>query len=259
MNAPRNPHYLLTALGFAAALAAGVWVNLLTNALPLANAWGGAVVLLGWNNGWLFAAAALVVAQIATLSRWARAKHQRLETIKARLTAIENDQLCRVLGVAVRGIAALRADVHVNARYFERILGGRPTLRKVPEVHVETDQMPDEYGLDTAIIDEDNLVICASYQQRGPIYEHLEEGHLQRYGPRIRHLIDPRQRWVLACPVIAHGSPNADPKGVICFYSTQDVVRYSRDAVQLKNVAVATAAAFAAILDMRRSLQGLGA
>ena len=101
-------------------------------------------------------------------------------------------------------------------------------FRKIPVVHVETDQMPDEYGLDTAIVGEDNLVICASHQQRTPIYEHLEDAHIQRYGPRIRHLIDPRQRWVLACPVIGGEPFERIPTGVICFYGTQDIVRNPR-------------------------------
>lgn len=252
---PKEPHYLITALGFSAAVAAGVWINLATGTLPAAKTWAKAIVLLQWENGWLLAAAILVALQILALVRWSRTKQRQQAAIRTGLGEIEHAQLCNILTVAVRGISALRADVRVNARYFESIVrDGRSILRKVPEVHIETDQMPDEYGLDTAILDEDNLVICAAYRQRVPIYEYLEDGHLQRYGSSIRHLVDPRQRWVLACPVIPVGGLNNLPQGVICFYSTQEIVRNSRDEVQLKNVAVATAAAFAGILGLQQSL-----
>lgn len=227
-------------LDLATVILSGIWVNLLT----AKQSHGGilmALSALGWTNLWLLFAVVGVCGHIFLGRRWAKSDEQQASGLEA---ALRFD----VLKVAVEGIRSLRADIRINARYFAtESRGGQIILRKDQSIHIETAHMPGEYGLDYAVVGVDDLGICKAYQQRGPVFEVLHGG--EHYGPRIANYIDPHQKWVLACPVLAPNTMEESPLGVICFYSTENVVRNERDELQLKQVAVVAAKAFA---DLRR-------
>jgi hypothetical protein len=79
-------------------------------------------------------------------------------------------------------------------------------------------------------------VIGRAFRERSPIYEDLPVDHHSLYDSRLARMIEPKQRWVLACPVLAldpetnrHDEDNS-PHGVICFYGVEDPPQSGRTA-----------------------------
>lgn len=186
---------------------------------------------------------------INTANRFTELVRARGSTTKPRVEATHLSAALRAaLKLAVDATRALAPELKLNARYFERTLkASRILLQRRHDLHVETDPMPKEYGLDYVIVGEDDLVICSSFLKRTPLFETLEPGHTAAYSLRIRHHIDPNQSWILACPVLDQGDRAKDPLGVVCFFSTQ---RPDTQAVlPLQNVAVSVCSVFSELLE----------
>jgi len=242
-TSPASRYSILLFLDLVTVIFSGIWINLLT-----AEQSNGSLVIalsaLGWTNLWLLFAIAGVGGHIFLGWLWAKSDEQHASGLEASLRF-------DILKVAVEGIRSLRADIRINARYFiTEIRNGQIILRKDQSIHIETAHMPGEYGLDYAVVGVDDLGICKAYQQRGPVFQVLQGN--EHYGQRIANHIDPHQKWILACPVLQSNTLDESPLGVICFYSSENIIRNEKDELQLKQVAVVTAKAFA---DLRQQSQ----
>jgi hypothetical protein len=242
----KQRYVVILGIGLLTALFLSLWVELLSNALVTQNAFE-ALASMGWSHLWMVLMIGSVVMNAALAFRWS--SHDQS------ILAAEEPELRRsVLRTAVAGIRALRSHVAVNARFFcTEIENGRTLLRKDYDIHIETVHMPGEFGLDYAVVGEDDLGICEAFQQRKPVYRVLSENR-DRYAPRIRTQIDPHQKWVLACPVFDPDNHSGPPIGVICFYSTEEIIRKAEHIIQLQQVAISAAEAIECIRSLRNKL-----
>lgn len=238
--------WALAFLGLGITITTGIWVNLLsTTAAVTDSPWTISARELGLNNLWLVGAVLLAGSEITLTIMWRRSDRRGRQATMSVFERNQEELLKGILATTVKGIRALRPDVRLNARYFVHATEhGQDILRKAYRIHVETDPMPDEYGLDKAFIHEDNLVICSAFINRAPVYDELESDHMKRYGARIRHAIDPKQRWVLACPVFRKPQNDEQPNGVIVFFGTKPLVSAPGEVNLLKQAIVSAADAF---------------
>jgi hypothetical protein len=71
------------------------------------------------------------------------------------------------------------------------------------------------------------IVSARAYRERVPLYEKLPVNHSDWYADEVGRMIEPTQRWVLACPVLSldpltnRHDDERPPHGVIVFYGTQ--------------------------------------
>ena len=235
------------ALSLTSAISIGVWINLLTN--NARGTWLEAFRATGAGN--LGLAIAILAAAGQVLLAWRWWKIDRIATRKF-AAALKDDKvraLRAVLRVAVDSARALHPNTSVNARYFSFVRSGnRQYLVKDRRLHIDTVPMPVEYGLERVEICEPGIVMCDAVVRRASIYEELEPEHTNRYSPTVRHLVDPRQRWVLACPVLRLDDVEGDVAGVVVFYGDRPPARTPAAAGRLQQMSVAAAEALATIL-----------
>lgn len=116
-----------------------------------------------------------------------------------------------------------------NARYFQALKDkdGKVYLVQDRDLAVLNINMPREYGFTRIAVDTPHIVSGRSYLQRTPLYEELPIDHSKLYATDVAQMIEPSQRWVLACPVLRldpltnrhdHARP---PHGVIVFYGVE--------------------------------------
>lgn len=235
-------------------LAGGYYVNRLTEAASGSVA--DVLADLGWDNVALGLAVLALLLQVFLPLRWRKAALAAHAPLVA-------PTLKQLLAIAITAFRAAKPGVRLNGRYFEHTReDGRELLRRIDAVHVETEEMPDEFALDAVdlALDADTVVICRSFSERRPLYVALDDDLRARYRPEIANAIDPRQTWVLACPVIPRGGGGQRaPLGVICFYGSAVPVTQAGDEAALKQMATTLATGFAAILDGYERLDPLGA
>jgi hypothetical protein len=128
--------------------------------------------------------------------------------------------------------------VPCNARYFVAVTNEDSDvgLAQDRDLAVLNVAMPREFGFTTISVDTPHFVIGRAYRERSPVYEDLPVDHHNRYDVRVARMIEPTQRWVLACPVLTldpetnrHDDQN-EPHGVICFYGVDDLAAAGKTA-----------------------------
>ncbi|MBN3929178.1 hypothetical protein IQ279_05905 [Streptomyces verrucosisporus] len=205
----------------------GLWVNLFTDQLS-ENGYLTASIGLGWGNFPLF----LGIASLAVGEGFVRRQRmlerddfvQRYELLRQRQRRILESTLRIMCELVSRTL-----EVTCNARYFvaERDEDGRHYLRQDRDLAVLNISMPREYGFTRIYVDTPHIVSGQAYRERVPLYQELPVDHSNLYDPDVSRMIEPRQRWVLACPVLrldaatnshVHGRT---PHGVIVFYGTE--------------------------------------
>ena len=148
---------------------------------------------------------------------------ERLETLRCRER--------RTLQVALELVCELISktlSVSCNGRYFvaAKHNGGRIYLEQDRDLAVLNIEMPREYGFTRIASDTPHIVSARAYNDRIPIFEELPLDHISLYPPEVAKMIDPTQRWVLACPVLSldpitnRHSVIHPPHGVVVFYGT---------------------------------------
>ena len=154
----------------------------------------------------------------------------------------------RTLDLAITAMRTFFPSVRMNGRYFYAdVEAGRQMLVRDENVYVETEAMPEEFGLSRLDVERnaDTVVICQSYLGRTPLYRVLGRELMAQYHDDIRPHISPVQGWVLACPVLRG---DARPSGVICLYGKKPPARTAEDERRLLKVAVGLSDVFARVL-----------
>ena len=119
--------------------------------------------------------------------------------------------------------------IPVNARYFRAASDDQGHVfleqdRSLKIIHIP---MPREYGFTKIDVTTPQIVSARAYRDRVPLYERLPVNHSDWYSEEVGRMIEPAQRWVLACPVLSldpvtnRHPEDQPPHGVIVFYGTQ--------------------------------------
>lgn len=211
----------------------GIWVNVFTDQLK-----GGdylrTIAGLRWGNIRLLGGAmCLVGGELATKRRRLmehRDLERRLDLLRQRqhrLLETTLTMVCELISKTLR--------VPCNGRYFIAAEDGDTTyLEQDRELAALTVHMPREFGFTRVAVDTPHIVIGRAYRDRCPTYEDLPDDHHANYEPRTARMIEPTQRWVLACPVLRLDPETSShdeaitPHGVICFYGITDPRRPAR-------------------------------
>lgn len=214
----------------------GIWVNLYTNKLSGNDYWR-TLIDLGWGN-LLFpgGTAALIAGEYLTRRRQAL-EHEyyegRLELLRQRQFRLLKSTLqivCELISKTLR--------IPCNARYFNAVVDddGEAYLEQDRDLAVLNIRMPREFGFTRVSVNTPYIVSGRAYRDRCPVYEDLPEDHHSLYEARVARMIEPRQRWVLACPILAldpqtnRHDDQHPPHGVIVFYGVDNVPPSGRQA-----------------------------
>lgn len=207
----------------------GIWVNLYTNRLSGDNYWK-TLIDLGWSN-LLFpgGTAALIASEYFTRRRQTleHAYYEgRLELLRQRQVGLLKSTLrivCELISKTLR--------IPCNARYFNAVVDddGEAHLEQNRDLAVLNIRMPREFGFTRVSVNTPHIVSGRAYRERCPVYEDLPDDHHSWYDARVARMIEPRQRWVLACPVLAldpetnRHDDQHPPHGVIVFYGVHSI------------------------------------
>lgn len=220
LNSGRLVSAVLSAILF------GTWVNVYSDQLST-NGYLTTFLRLGTTNLVLVAGLGSLVGSEYLARRWRNVEQQRFEHRYELLRQRQQWLLEGTLKIICE-LVSKTLRVPCNARYFIARAGddGRTFLEQDRHLAVLNLRMPREFGFTRIAVDTPHIVSGASYLERTPIYQELPEDHHSRYDSRVARMIEPRQRWVLACPVLAlepetdrHDEANP-PHGVIVFYGT---------------------------------------
>lgn len=205
----------------------GIWVNVFTERMK-DDSYLHTIFGLGWGNLLLLGGGACLIAGELATKRRLLMEHRGLER---RLELLRHRQR-RLLHTTLRTVCDLVSKtlrVPCNGRYFLAVAdGGTTYLEQDRELAVLTVHMPREFGFTRVAVDTPNIVIGRAFRDRSPTYEDLPIDHHANYEPRIARMIEPTQRWVLACPVLSldpetnRHIEETPPHGVICFYGVND-------------------------------------
>lgn len=214
----------------------GLWVNIFTNRLSGGN-YLTTIGALKWSNLLLAGGSATLVASELTALRRRTVERndveRRLEILRQRQRVLLRNTLdivCTLISKTLR--------VPCNARYFVAVATETSDvgLAQDRDLAVLNVAMPREFGFTVISVETPHIVIGRAYRERSPIYEDLPVDHHDWYDARVGRMIEPTQRWVLACPVLAldaetnrHDEQNP-PHGVICFYGVDDPPSAGKDA-----------------------------
>ena len=219
------PTRILTPLLAAAGI--GIWVNLVTDNLNK-HGFASSLRAAGVANLLPLVAAGAIIFNELLVRSSARAQsnsavaqyrifHQRERRLLEGMLALVTDLICRTLHVAC------------NARYFIAITAddSRTYLYQDRDLAVENVIMPKEYGFTSIAVDTPGIISGKAYLTRAPIFEELPVNHESQYSATVANMIQPEQRWVLACPVLtidpltSRHEPQTPPHGVLVFYGTE--------------------------------------
>jgi nucleoside phosphorylase len=156
-----------------------------------------------------------------------------------------------VIRMGVECLQTLLPGTQINGRYFAlgAMPDGKRVLRRMNNLHVESVVMTGEQALNFAYVDSDALFICESFRECKACLRQIPPQAQSDYSSRISNQIDPKQKWVLCCPVFKAGS---EPVGVLCFFSREDIDYSPGSEERLSRIAVVAARAFAsALVDVR--------
>ncbi|WP_314174991.1 hypothetical protein [Streptomyces winkii] len=205
---------------------AGIWVNLYTDEL---NQFGyiSSFINLSWSNVFLGMSVGGIVLGEAAARRWRMM--QQDEFINTYKVLQQRQQ--RVLESTLKIVCDLISStlqIPCNARYFvaEKDHDERYYIRQDRDLAVLNIRMPREFGFTRIYVDTPHIVSGQAFRDRVPLFEELPIDHVNRYDQNVGRMIEPEQRWVLACPVLRldpkTNSHDLDhpPHGVIVFYGT---------------------------------------
>lgn len=211
---------------FVSAVLVGVWINRITDLVPDTDLWG-AMRRLGWSNLLLLSGVGVLAIgdfvgwRLNAVDTWDfQRRYELLKIRQRRILESTLDIVCTLTSNTL-GIA-------VNARYFvaESDASGRTYLRQDRDLAVLTIPMPREFGFTRIYVDTPHIVAGRAYRERLPLYEELPVDHTAMYDADVARMIEPTQRWVLACPVLRldlvtnRHDTETPPHGVIVFYGT---------------------------------------
>lgn len=210
-----------------AGLPLGIWASLYQSQFTISKDPIQTIVTLGSNNG--FVLLTIVILTVFELVVWGLRNRQLVKIQSRRIVFQTRKNLVKRLSLEVFSSFVQESfGVPCNARYFLAVDdNGRWQLHQVRELAVETIDMPAEHGFSSVSIDNPEIIMVRAFKSRTPIYELLPEDHSKTYDSELAPTIDPRQRWVLACPVLRIDldtglfNPNVPPLGVVVFYGTE--------------------------------------
>lgn len=211
-----------------AAILLSVWVSLLTNkTTPRVGLWRGVQELGPVNLLLLGVIGSLAAAEIA--ARRSERKNEKIFAERYRLLQKRQRRMLEAdFGVTCEVISKT-LGIPCNGRYFRVVTGedGQLYFEQDRDLAVLNIVMPREYGYARVAVDTPNYIIGQSFRDRTPVYHELPVDHSKWYDDPVKKVIEPRQRWVLACPVL-HLEPDSNrhsyginPHGVVCFYGTE--------------------------------------
>lgn len=211
----------------ASAILVGLWINLYTEKLAR-HGYASSVILLRWGNLPLGVGITLLVAGEALAWRYRlmqenefRRLYSTLQQRQRRILEGMLNMVCELISKTLR--------IPCNARYFvaEKDHEGRYYIRQDRDLAVLNIRMPREFGFTRIYTDTPHIVSGQAFRDRVPLYEELPVNHSDLYEPDVSRMIEPQQRWVLACPVLrldlitnSHDALH-EPHGVIVFYGTR--------------------------------------
>lgn len=247
---PNMRYMIQVVLGVLCTVFVSIWVNLLTSTLQTEN-WLTTVINLKWSHLFLLFSAFCLSIQFSLIVHWNKIDKKISEAISKKTSVMQVETIQEILTLSVEGLMALNRGIKINVRYYTpRIIDNKRALLRNRKIHIERVRMTAEYGLDYALIDEDKLVLCESFKQKNIIYSELQENHTDDYSKRLSSQIDPKQSWVLCCPIL-HDDPLEDPISIIVFYSTILVATDEEQIERLKHVAIGAAKTISSVLNMK--------
>jgi len=220
LNSGRLASAVLSAILF------GTWVNIYSDRLST-DGYLTTLRQLGTTNLVLVAGLGSLVGSEYLARRWRNVEHEQFEH-RYGLLRRRQERLLETTLKVVCELVSKTLQVPCNARYFiaRRNGDGRTFLEQDRHLAVLNLRMPREFGFTKIAVDTPHIVSGRAYLERTPLYEELPADHHKLYDSAVAKMIEPRQRWVLACPVLAlepeddrHDEANP-PHGVIVFYGT---------------------------------------
>lgn len=225
VNGARHAAHVLEPILYSIPLS--IWANYLSESLEDEDGFWRAVQGLGLRN-------ALVVTTLAVIVGMEIVKARREERLRraAEADVLKTERSShRVLMASLHnanGAIRRALGVRCNARYFPVTdVNGEKRLVQARDLHIEDIQMPSEYGFSGVPVDDPAFISARSFQTKAPIFEELPEDHITWYAPDVATMVEARQRWVLACPVLSIDGTTGDlridrdPHGVLVFYGVE--------------------------------------
>ncbi|WP_157383181.1 hypothetical protein [Nonomuraea coxensis] len=200
----------------------GFFANLVANTVSDGQRLASVPGRLGWWNLLLPIGVALLIFDLMNdmLTRRAAATAERNAHLESLQRLRENNRQIISSLLQMVGRSPRRGNVNIHL-FYAGSLDGRTVLRKDRLVYYECEDLPQNFSLDVAYPDTDELVICDSYRSDEILYEELPVTHPERYNARIRNKVDPQITWVLALPMHRE---DAAPAGVLCAFGNKRVL-----------------------------------
>ncbi|WP_433245134.1 hypothetical protein [Actinomadura nitritigenes] len=211
----------------ASAILLGIWINVFTDRRD-GTGYLDALTGLGYGNLLLVASIVVLVVHELLLRRLRKLEFGDLENGFELLRHRERQMLHEALDLTCSLVAKTLA-VPCNARYFVAVRdeSGDVYLEQDRDLAILNISMPREYGFTRVDVTTPQIVSARAYRERVPLYEKLPVNHSEWYSDDVGRMIEPAQRWVLACPVLSldpvtnRHDDGRPPHGVIVFYGTQ--------------------------------------
>jgi hypothetical protein len=208
------------------AILLGIWINIFTNEQE-GRSYLSALRSLQYGNLLLLGTVVVLLVHELLIRRLRKLEFDDVENGFELLRRRERQMLKEALGLACSLISKTLA-VPCNARYFEAVRDQENVyLQQDRDLAVLNIAMPREYGFTRVDINTPRIVSARAYLERVPLYEKLPTNHADWYSDEVGRMIEPTQRWVLACPVLSldpltnRHDDERPPHGVIVFYGTE--------------------------------------
>jgi hypothetical protein len=222
LNGARHAANVLEPIAYSVPLS--IWVGYLGESLESDTAYWDAFRDLGLKNGILLTTLVVIVTMEIV-----KARREERRKRKAAVDVLKTERSGQriLLAILSNANAAVSRSLGVttNVRYMPVVdVDGHKQLIQARDLHIEQVRMPSEYGFTGLSIDDPAIVSARSFTTRSPIYEELPVDHMDLYSAEVATMIDARQRWVLACPVLSIDGVGGDlrrdrePHGVLVFY-----------------------------------------
>ena len=201
-----------------------IWVNYLWQSIEDESGYWAAIRSLGVTNGILLATLVVIVTMEIVKARGEERVRRKAasDVLKTELSA--QRVLLAILSTANAAVSRTLA-IPTNVRYMPVVeFRGEKQLIQARELHIEQVRMPSEFGFTGIPVNDPAIISGRSFKTRSPIYEELPVDHMEQYSPEVATMIEARQRWVLACPVLSIDGiagelrRDDDPHGVLVFY-----------------------------------------
>lgn len=242
-----------------------IWVGYLSESLESDVGYVRAIRNLGIKNLLLVGTLAVIVG-IDLLRTRREGRRQQAAEAGERTTEWASRRVLLATLDNANSAVSRALQVTCNARYFP-VVEGLDGLQLVQarDLFIERIPMPKEYGFTAVPLDDPAIVSARSFKTRSPIYEVLPEDHITQYTPEFADMVEERQRWVLACPVLSIDSISGDlradrrPHGVLVFYGVEipNGVDVDRCVLDAKSYSQKAAEAFSFVLEIRHTVSDL--